>query len=392
MPQFEFYLSNRSHPVSKSSGVWSSPIPLHRSPEKDILSPDDGNCINYEDYFTAVRIFLEQDKLDVITRAISQNTGWNVKPSAIKEIQIFLEKHGAFYHPARIEANLAERTVKFVLNLAISDTGRRFIRKEYRILKQLNDKFPFSFLPKVYGQGSVFIKSKKSETEMFLGEWFDEFNEFHISIDPADGRYKIKVWDYQHDPTYLTMDQTQKLYFNVAKILTCYYNLSTFEHINSWHHGAGDFILKHKNNVIDLKLITARDYRPLLKSESGTDKQDDVGLIFEVLLIFLLKLLIRIRLDRIDGVGDVVWADTIAVQSSIKGFFDGLTLQAQYGLAMDGIDNYFLQHITAYSHNDLIDLNRSIVRTCYLKTPDSFVVQHNLEQHVQDVYTAIQNI
>ena len=391
MPQFKFYSSSRKHPVSKSSSVWSIPIPLHRSPVKDVLSPDIDNYVSHGNYFTAVRIFLEQNRFGIISRAISQKTSQNIKPSELRKIEIFLEKHGAFYHPARIEARLSERTLKFVLNFAISDIGKQFIRKEYLILKQLNESFPFSFLPKVYGRGTVFVKNGKYETRMFLGEWFDGFNEFHISFDPADGRYKIKVWDYKHGFTYLPMDQTKKLYRNVAKILTCYYNLFTFEHIGSWNHGAGDFVLKHKNNAVDLKLITARTYGPLFKYESEIDKHN-VRLVLEALLIFLLNLSIRIRLDRVDGVGNVVWADTLSIKSTIKGFLDGLVIQSQNGLAMERVDEYFLQFATTYSHNDLMELNRSIVQKCYLNTSDYSVIKQNLEQHVEDVYTAIHHV
>ena len=65
--------------------------------------------ISHGDYFTAVRNFLEQDGYEIITRAVSQQTRRDITSEEIEEIRIFLEKHGEFYHPARIETVLARR-------------------------------------------------------------------------------------------------------------------------------------------------------------------------------------------------------------------------------------------------------------------------------------------
>ena len=104
---------------------------------------------------------------------------------------------------------------------------------------------------------------------MFLGEWFEGYNEFHISLDPADEKHKIIVWDHEHGNYFLSTDQTKALYRQAAKILTCYYNVETFEQISSWHHAAGDFVLKCQNDEIDLKLITVRQYRPMFGNDIG---------------------------------------------------------------------------------------------------------------------------
>jgi len=107
----------------------------------------------------------------------------------------------------------------------------------------MNNDFPFSFVPKVYGTGEVFTKDNHY-ISMFLGEWFEGFNEFHISRDPADGKNKIVVWDNQQSNFFLSADQIMELYRQATMILTSYYNIETFEQIFSWHHAAGDFVLK----------------------------------------------------------------------------------------------------------------------------------------------------
>ncbi|OEU62805.1 MAG: hypothetical protein BA867_13325, partial [Desulfobacterales bacterium S5133MH16] len=298
-PQFKYFLSNKKNPAKKNSQIWTALLPMNRQQQPN----DSGICVRHGDYFTAVRYFLEQDRSEIITRAVSQHMHREVTSQEIEEIRIFLEKHGEFYHPARIETMLHGTAIPFVLNVAISNAGKNCVQREYGLLKQLNEDFPFSFLPKVYGQGRVSIAG--NEIGMFLGEWFQGYNEFHISLDPADEKYKIVVWDHEHGNYFLTTDQVTNLYKQAAMILTCYYNVETFDQILFWHHAAGDFVLKCQNNRIDLKLITVRQYRPLSENNIGSEnKNPDAELILEALLVFFLNLTIKMRLDRLDGVGE----------------------------------------------------------------------------------------
>ena len=91
---------------------------------------------------------------------------------------------------------------------------------------------------------------------MFLGEWFSGFNEFHLSRDPATGQGRILVWDYGAGDFFLSPEQAAGVYKEAAKILTAYYNLETFEQIFSWHHAAGDFVLKLEKGRMKVRLIT----------------------------------------------------------------------------------------------------------------------------------------
>ena len=61
----------------------------------------------------------------------------------------------------------------------------------------------------------------------------------------------------------------------------------------------------------------------------------------QALLIFFLNLSIRMRLDRYDGVGDIVWADGLVVQSTLDGFFEGLALKPSVASMPDSIDKCF---------------------------------------------------
>jgi hypothetical protein len=392
MPQFTYFLSNRKNPVQEDHRIWSAPIPLHRHPSAVASESETGIFLSHGDYFTGVRNFLEQDGCEIITRAVSQHIRRDITSEAIENIRIILEKHGEFYHPARIETVLAETTRSFVLNVAVSDIGKRYADREFRCLKQLNTEFPFSYLPRVYGRGRVYIQSEQLEIRMFLGEWFQGFNEFHISIDPTDEQRKIIVWDQEHGNYFLFTDQTEDLYRQAARILTGYYNVKTSEQISNWHHGAGDFVLKCQDRQIDVKLITVRRYAPMFEIEPGIgDKDPDAEQILESLLVFFLNLAIKMRIDRLDGVGEIVWSDDIAVKGVLKGFFEGLASNPSVRSFPGPLADAFRQHLLACTPEDLLDLNAAMVQAFHPMAPEVPVIRENIEQHVKDLYRAVES-
>ena len=391
MPQFTYFLSNRKKPVQEDHRIWSAPIPLNRHPSTVGSDSEAGIYLSHGDYFTAVRNFLEQDGCEIITCAVSQHARLDITSKAIERIRIILEKHGEFYHPARIETVLAETTLSFVLNAAVSDIGKRYADREFRLLKQLNAQFPFSCLPRVYGRGRIFSQSEQLEIRMFLGEWFQGFNEFHISLDPADEQHKIVVWDHEHGNYFLSTDQTEDLYRQAARILTGYYNVETSEQISSWHHAAGDFVLRCQNREIDVKLITVRQYAPMFEIDPGIGHKDpDAEWTLESLLVFFLNLVIKMRIDRLDGVGEIVWSDDIAVKGVLKGFFEGLVSKPPIRSFPESLAEGFRQHLSVCTHEDLLDLNSAMVQAYHPMAPEVPVIRQNLMQHVEDLYRAIE--
>ncbi|MBW2239453.1 MAG: hypothetical protein JRF39_10540 [Deltaproteobacteria bacterium] len=391
MPLFTYFLSNQKNPVREDSRIWSAPIPLDRHPSVGLPQSETGGGIRYGDYFTAVRNFLEQDGFEIITHAVAQHTRRDITSEAIEKIRIILEKHGEFYHPARIETVLAETTLSFVLNVAVSDIGKRYANREFRFLKQLNTQFPFSFLPRVYGRGRIYTQSEKLEIRMFLGEWFEGFNEFHISIDPADEQHKIVVWDHEHGNYFLSTGQTEDLYRQAAGILTGYYNVETSEQISSWHHAAGDFVLKCQNREIDVKLITVRQYAPMFEKDPEIGNKDpDAEQILESLLVFFLNLAIKMRIDRLDGVGEIVWSGDIAVKGVLKGFFEGLVSKPPIRSFPGSLADGFRQHLSVCTHEDLRDLNAAMLQAYHPMAPEVPVIRQYLKQHVDDLYRAIE--
>jgi hypothetical protein len=183
MPRFSFFISYSKEPVTQDSPIWHEPIPLRL----DTLIKHDGHgeSISHAAYFRAARSFLEANSFEVITRAVSRQLNRDVTASDIEEIRIRLEKHGEFYHPSRIETVVNQQQLSFVLNVAISETGRRFIEAEFHLINRLNTEQPLHYLPQAYGLGRADGLNGESFA-MFLGQWFEGYHEFHTSFDPVD--------------------------------------------------------------------------------------------------------------------------------------------------------------------------------------------------------------
>ena len=393
MPRFKFFLSSRNDSVQEGDFIWSTPIPLNRYQSPIILEQDSDIFINHGDYFTAAKDFLERDRYAIITQAVSRHLNRKILSDEIEEIRIFLDKHGEFYHPSKIETVLQAVKIPFVLNVAVTEVGKQCAQREYRLLKKLNTKYSDSFVPKVYAQGSVFMKMGQVETRMFLGEWFEGFNEFHISHDPDDKKYKIMVWDHEHGNFFLTPHQTMELYRKAAKILTYYYNVETFEQIFSWHHAAGDFVLRCQKNDIELKLVTVRQYRSMYENNIRSESlESDSELILEALLVFFLNMAIKMRIDRLDGVGDMVWSEDVAIKGILKGFFESLALKPLFSVFSEPLDHCFRQHLLSCCRENFFDLNQAIVHTYPSQAPEVPVIQQHLEKHIGDLYNSIRQL
>ncbi len=408
-PQFKYFLSDATNPVQKNSEIWSIPLPTTRKQPQKVT----GISVTYGDYFSSVHSFLEQNRFEILTSAFSKSINRQTIPEEIEEIRVFLIKHGEFYHPSLIEAILNKHSYKFVINVAISAAGRDCIEKEYNSLKRLGNDFSFSSIPKIYGYGEACVKKSRHTMSMFLGEWFEGFNEFHISHDDSDNKQKILVWDSEKGNYFLSPDNTLELYRQAAMILTDYYNIETFEQIFPWHHAAGDFVVKltpqpcpppsrgkvsegvkkGNSHTIELKLITVRQYARMFAKKEDEDTDRDVEMILEAMLVFLLNLSIRMRLDRLNGTGDIVWSDDIAVQGTLKGFFQSLRRKDSTGLFSDSFDTYFHDYLlSSCTEKDFYDLSLAIVNSYNPLAPEIPVIRQNIKKHAEVFFNALVSV
>ena len=383
--KFSYYLYDTKTPVDSSHPAWQQPLPMSRHCTGEI----DGLSLSHEDYFLAIRRFLEMDDFDLLTRALGRRLQKKVTLPDIGEIGVCLAKHGEFYHPARLEVSVGQQSAGFVLNVAISDNGIQTLHEEYQTLKRLNDEFTPSFIPQVYGFGGIETPGNR-KIPLFLGEWLEGYHEFHISADPAGDARPIRIWDGDPNRALLSTDQQTDIYRQAARILTYYYNVQTLEQIFAFHHAAGDFIVRVENGAIDLKLITVRRYGSLLRNQDHLENGSmDVETMLQALLLFFLGLSIRMRLDRIDGVGDIVWADPLAVAATLEGFFEGLMLKPKIPSFPDTIDRCFAYFLSLASGDDIGDMCRSVVQSMDPGDPEVDFIKQNLDEHIASMNRSI---
>ena len=361
----------------------------------------------YGTYFDSIKNFLASEEFKPFLDAVNKKTGREVHVKDIDEIIIRAEKHGLLYHPASIDIALKHEKVKFGLNVAVTDTGKDWLKEEFSVLQKLHKKFNLRYLPEVYFAGEL------NSMLFMLEEWFEGYHEFHLSK-TENGDEKLKLWEFGKGYHYLSFEQSFEVYKQASKILTLYYDFKDFSQIYPWHHAAGDFIvkiedesnpplppftkgrdlesptLKNGNLVgfsggkIDVRLTTARQYEPYMTFQDKEDINPVIALFY-----FFLNLTIKMRLDKLDGVGATVWAKDFCLEATKEGFIEGLRLKDELKDYLRSEDE--LIHLlksfcsedlkTAYS--PLIDL--------YKQTGDYPVITVNLDKHVEALHTILQN-
>jgi hypothetical protein len=166
--------------------------------------------------------------------------------------------------------------------------------------------------------------------------------------------------------------------------MTLYYDIETFEQIFPWHHAAGDFVVKTQDKSLDIRLVTARQYARMVDRSAGIS-------VHEALLFFLLNLSVRMRLDRIDGVGGVAWADDECLGATLEGFVEGLRIKEGQGMVGRGFVDGFIQYARSLRKKDLADRFHALIDACDQAAPDIPVIRGHLESHVWKHHLALQN-
>jgi hypothetical protein len=384
-PVFRYFLAEGGTPLRADLPIWAKPLPISRKPSENDASQTSPRSVTYGHYFSAARRFLEFDDYAPLTNAIFLETGTEMAAEAIDATDIRLEKHGHFYHPAKVTLHTDAKKFYFILNVAFSIAGRDIIENEFALLKRLNDSFPFDFLPKVYQLGESYDADGLA-MKCFLGQWLEGFHEFHLTRESLKNYPHIVLWDPQLGRRSLSHIQSFALIERAAMILTSYYNLVSAEMIFPWHHAAGDFVVRMDGDRIDVKLITVRGYTPLIGNERAK-KDEPAGSRFlvDALTLFLVGLTIRMRIDRIDGVGDIVWYPPWALAATLSGFYQGLDLAVH----MAGIPGEFIDQYKAYLNNlsdqNIIDAIAKISTTFHSQSAEVATISEHADSHAQDL-------
>jgi hypothetical protein len=369
-PEIRFHLPGGQEPVVPGSRLWAMPLSGKACHEKCAAEWTVG------EYLTSAKDFLIQDQGRMVCQAVESLGGGH---GPIQTLSIWLEKHGAFYHPLKIMATTGFGRASLVLNGAVHDPGRTLIETECRLLETLADRVTPACIPRVFGTGS--LVTEKGVICFFLGEWFDNFHEFHVTRTAE--RYQVAVWKEDGTHELISWQQAVKIYEKVAYALTAYYELDTGHEIFPWHHAAGDFVVNPQG---DVRLITVRGMG--LLTETVSELSDAEAQRLFCLLFYFLNLTLCMRLDRLDGTGPMVWLPDMVIDAAVKGMFQSLKdregKKAQTNIS-DGFSIRFLEFVKRFDPEQLHEIMTHLLEDRHFTAAEVQLIRDHLDSHCERI-------
>ncbi|OGW45197.1 MAG: hypothetical protein A2Y66_07825 [Nitrospirae bacterium RBG_13_41_22] len=100
----------------------------------------------------------------------------------------------------------------------------------------------------------------------------------------------------------------------------------------------------------------------------------------------------KMRLDKIDGLGEVVWADDTCIESTLIGFFEAMqtkgNLKPYLNLAKT---EDFLSLLKSFTQEELKTIIISLIDQ-YRDTSDYPVIISNIDNHIDKLCITLQNL
>lgn len=389
--RFRFFISGHPEEINPGNGFWDYPLSgksnsFIKNTESSIQDQSEKDEISVGDFFDGCFQFLSNEGWSILIRGISACQHRQVLPEELCEINLFLEKHGAFYHPLKIEVTINDGSAShLVLNGTVSKRGLALIKKESDLLLKFSRTGAGVYLPEVYGAG--FVESEKGTMGFFLGQWLDGFKEFHLTRKKDQSH--IVVWESDGTRVYYPIESAAEIYGKAAEILTYLYNIETCEQVFPWHHAAGDFIVKENQGSFDVRLITIRGYGVLSPFEP-----DDINPgthILPSLLYFFIQLTFWMRLDRLDGVNDYALADDIVLPNIIKGFLNALDRKSG-GLDYGDLKTQFLSFLNQFDLDGMKGFSEKVINSYPAQPKESQLLLEILESHCSIIETILKSV
>ncbi len=412
-PQFQYHISGILEPLTANSPLWNLPL----------LGKDAGGILLHE-YFQLAEKFIQSNNYHFLHDGLNFLLKRECQAESISQIDIYLEKHGAFYHPARVEVLITSDLygssssvdaysskadssaiyvpILFVLNTAVSAHGLALINNEYNILKYLNEIDNNFFVPKVFGVGTMGCRGM--QIAFMLANWFDGYKEFHLTdvdrtsdlidtynLDASDSNHSylknryhsiVHIWNSDGSVIPFYPPDYFEIYEKASQILTHFYNIETFEQVCSWHHAAGDFVVKSTIEGFDVKLITVRRYISEIESDSSQSVEDK----YKALLLFFLNLTLRMRIDRIDGTGERILIHADILPFILNGFFRALENKTELSFAAG-----FKSYLSQFSHDNIYQILLIMIDGSHPDDPETAFVREHLQSHCEMLSYIIHN-
>ncbi len=338
------------------------------------------------DFFKAVETFLLKDGGRRLCRILGRLHRREILPEAIQEVLIRYEKYGTLYQIASVDVRLEAATERFAVSAALSPEARAALDREADLLGSLNRQYPsYPYLPRMYFRDAVGIsRGPHRETfSMALSSWFTGFHEWHFTGDRGDAK-AILIWDLGEGYREAAREEALEIIKQAAKILTLYYDTETFYRIYPWHHGAGDFVVKPAMEGLEVRLITVRGYEPIPLPGLDPTPRD-------ALLFFFLDLTLKMRLDKIEGLGDPVWASPDFLPAARDGFLEALKEKEASGGNIPGRLMEALKTLHSLRERDLFHRLQDAIEVYRHQDPIDFsCMKHHAAEHAKALYRVLQ--
>lgn len=366
-------------------------VPLEGPQQHSLLPHEhtrDISPVTYGQYLHSIAAYLSGYSCRAVREILERSPEPAPPLQTASGITLVSEKHGALYSVCRLTVSFPAASFNFAVNTAFLPEQQAFLRHEYRLLRELYRKFRLPYLPRPLLSGSMPLAGHPSALpiRLFIAEWFVKHHEFHLSDQHhhnTGGPSHISVWNFASDPCYLSPLQTAQLYEKASRILTACLDTANFRQIYPWHHAAGDFIIDETRVPVGVRLITARDYRCLLREKS------DIANKMLGSLHFFVNLTVRMRIDRIDGTGELAWAAAAeCLPGVIRGFvvaWEGKTLEDPELPEASEIFGLFLQ----FSGGERLAFAEIAAGDGLIEASESDFLWRHLPDHVRELSAAL---
>lgn len=340
------------------------------------------------DFFRAVGDFFlqctDRDQIDLP----GSFRGGPLGSGRIDSLLIRYEKYGSLYQMASVEVPAGEHRTKYAVSAALAPEAKAALDYEFELLKGLNGRYRLPYLPEVYFKDDVGIQKEGMADSfvMSLSEWFEGFHEWHFTGDYESGRVMI-IWDQEKGYRNASPHETLDIIRQASKILTLYYDTETYQQIFPWHHAAGDFVVRPGKDGVDVRLVTAREYDPIVSSVDGQDIDPLTAISY-----FFLNMTIKMRLDKSEGMGEPVWAPPLILRAVTEGFLEAVrakTAREKSEYRAGSVES-LMKILRAMSEKSIRNRVQALTLSYRQQDPvDYEVIQRHSEDHAGEVYRAI---
>lgn len=377
-----------SFPVRLLINTIHGPVPL--TPERSVIllprGPGETSPpLQYGAYLASVASFLARDDHSPLKEALSAHQQRPVPLEEIQALEVISSKHGACYQVLRLRAILSSGICSLAVNVAMTETQRDTMEREFHIVRKLQGLSPRAFLPRFHLMDEAVCRSAEGNPlplRLFIAEWLDGHHEFHLS-GPQDERVpRIKLWESDQEGRFLSDGETRSLYRQASFILTTYLDGDSFRQIHPWHHAAGDFVVRRDAPGIAVRLVTARDYRSLSPPGPGPDPP------WVPILHFLFSLSVRMRLDRLDGTGPLAWAPAGSLSGVVNGFVEAWREKTFVNPALPAVEAV-LELARRLSLEEWTSFGECVMEDCLVELAEAPFVRERLSEHLVSLTEAI---